>query len=218
MPTATLSTITSTSTSSNGSVVTVTNTVTTTAPTPAVVYQQVEQLARPAIAEGLLITNSNLKTYNSVSPAFVAAVFATPNGAEATAAAPIVNEATTVINALPNTATAATVPPRTTTQQKLGAFLPDVMRVDATQVIPVGTPAYGFLQNGSGSPVTGRKLTDDVIDTTLFVLTDGTITTGDGVPYYAPAGNANPSIGHHNLNNQAAPNGTATFPFLAAPN
>ncbi len=59
----------------------------------------------------------------------------------------------------------------------IGAFLPDVMRIDTS-----GASGYAKDLNAKGSPVRGRMLGDDVIDITLSVLTDGAIAT-DNVSY-----------------------------------
>lgn len=173
-------------------------------------FRQVEQLARPGINEALLFTNNFLNTYNAVSPAFIRAALANANSAEGIAAAPVLAEATAVLNILTN------LDPNNgpTTAQVIIAFLPDVMRIDTTLNIAVGGVAYNSAVNVNGSLVGGRKLLDDVVDITLDTLTGGVVTT-DNVPYYP---NANPGIGHQNLNGQAAANGPATFPFLAPPN
>lgn len=177
-------------------------------PAQGVSFRQVEQLARPAINEGLLFTNSFLNTYNAVSPSFVAAALANPGSAEGQAAAPLLAEATTVLNLL-----TGVIAGGTTTAQAVAAFLPDVMRINANNNVPVATTAYNFQLNAVGSPVSGRKLTDDVVDITYTVLVGAGVT--DNVPYYP---NGNLGVGHNRLNGQAADFGTATFPFLAPPN
>ena len=185
---------------------------------PTVTRQQVEFLARPAIAEGLLFSTDLLNTYNAVGPSFVAAALADPNSAQGRAAARLFAQAITVLNLLENVDGNGTN--GLLTSEIVGAFLPDVMRIDTTVNIGVADASYPTFNAAGSTLVGGRKLTDDVIDITLTVLTDGAVTS-DGVPYYRPAagvGSTNPSIGHKLLNGQAAPNGPATFPFLAAPN
>ncbi len=185
---------------------------------PAVTRQQVEFLARPAIGEGLLFTNDFLNTYNAVTPAFVAAALADPSSEAGLAAAPIFAEAIAVLDLLEGVDGDNTN--GLTTAQIVGAFLPDVMRIDTTLNVAVADSSYAAAANSRGSVVGGRKLTDDVVDITLTVLTDGFVTT-DNVPYYRPAGgdgSTNQSIGHQRLNGQAADFGPATFPFLAPPN
>lgn len=181
------------------------------APPPTNNFRQIEQLARPGINEALLFTNNFLNTYNAVSPAFIRAALDNPNGPEGTAAAPVLTEATTVLNIFtgldPNNGP--------TTAEVVGAFLPDVMRIDTTLNIAVADQSYAAALNVNGSPVGGRKLLDDVIDITLGLLTGGVVTT-DNVPYYPV--NGNPGVGHQNLNGQNAQNGPATFPFLAPAN
>jgi Domain of unknown function (DUF4331) len=147
-------------------------------------FQQFERLARPAINEGLIVTNDFLNAFNSIPP----------TADLSAAASPVVAEATKTLKALGND--------NKRTNALLGAFLPDVMRIDTT--VPSG---YANALNAKGSPVAGRKLTDDVIDITLSVLTNGAVTS-DNVSYQGTPGN--PSQGHKSLVTQ--------FPYLALPN
>ena len=147
-------------------------------------FQQFERLARPGINEGLVVTNDFLNAFNSIPP----------TADLSAAAAPVVAEAKKTLKALGNDENRANV--------LLGAFLPDVMRIDTT--VPSG---YGNALNAKGSPVAGRKLTDDVIDTTLSVLTNGAV-TADNVSYEGTPDN--PAQGHKPLVSQ--------FPYLALPN
>jgi hypothetical protein len=156
-------------------------------------YQQVERLARPGINEGLVVTNDFLNALNQVGPDFEAAALAgQPDAAKA--AGPIVTEAIQTLKAIGNDDQRA--------QTLIGAFLPDVMRIDTS-----GESGYGNALNDKGSPIRGRRLKDDVIDTTLAVLTNGGITT-DNVSYEGTPGN--PGQGHQPLSPQ--------FPYLAQPN
>ena len=188
---------------------------------PAVTTVQVEQLARPAINEGLLVTNTFLNTYNAVTPAFIRAALNNSTSAEGMAAGPVFAEATAnlaKVVALNTTLTPAQV--NTTVTALVGALLPDVMRIDTTVNVSVGQEAYNSTLNAAGAPCAGRKLTDDVIDTTLTVVTQGAVRS-DNVPYYRPTtgpGSNNTAIGHDLLNGQTAPNGAASFPFLAPAN
>ncbi len=147
-------------------------------------FQQFERLARPAVNEGLIVTNDFLNAFNSIPPSADLSDAAAPVGAEAKA----------TLLALGNDEARANV--------LLGAFLPDVMRIDTSQ--PSG---YGLAFNAKGSPITGRLIKDDVIDATLSVLTNGAITS-DNVSYEGTPGN--PSQGHKDLEPQ--------FPYLALPN
>lgn len=185
---------------------------------PAVTNTQVEFLARPGIGEALLFSNDFLNAYNSVSPSFVRAALDDPNSAQGQAAGPIFQQAITVLNILENVDGNANN--GLTTTQIVGAFLPDVMRIDTTLAFAPGATSYATFNTNQTTLVGGRKLTDDVIDIALTVLTDGAVTT-DNVPYYKPAtgaGSANPSIGHKLLNGQTTQFGPATFPYLAPPN
>ncbi len=145
-------------------------------------YQQVERLARPAINEGLVVSNSLLNAFNSVPP----------TADLSPAAGPIGTEAIRTLKALGNN--------DDRTKALLGAFLPDVMRIDTT-----GASGYANALNGKGSPIRGRMLKDDVIDVTLSVLTDGKV-KGDNVSYEG----SNLAQGHKALEGD--------FPYLALPN
>lgn len=156
-------------------------------------FEQVERLARPAVNEGLVVTNDFLNTLNKVTPAFEAAALAGQQPA-AGAAGPIVGEVQRTLMALGND--------EARTNALIGAFLPDVMRIDTTA--PSG---YGSALNAQGSPIGGRLLKDDVIDITLSVLTNGAITS-DNVSYEGVSGN--PAQGHDPL--------ISDFPYLAPAN
>jgi hypothetical protein len=147
-------------------------------------YQQVERLGRPGVNEGLITSNNLLNIFNSVPP----------TADTSPAAAPVGAEATRTLRALGNSAERTTV--------LLNAFLPDVMRIDTT-----GPSGYANALNTKGSPIRGRMLLDDTIDTTLSVLTNGAVTS-DNVSYAGPGGNA--AQGHRPLE----PN----FPYMALPN
>lgn len=156
-------------------------------------YRQVERLARPAINEGLVVTQDFLQALNGVTPDFeVAALAGQAKAAEA--AAPIVGEVKQTLLALGNSSERA--------DTLIGAFLPDVMRIDTT-----GPSGYANDLNAKGSPVRGRLLEDDVIDITLSVLTDGAVTS-DNVSYEGVPGN--PAQGHQPLDEN--------FPYLAPAN
>ncbi|MGH2453123.1 MAG: DUF4331 domain-containing protein [bacterium] len=154
--------------------------------------KQVERLGRPAINEGLILTNDYLNALNSVGPDFEAAALAGQKPA-ADVAGPIVAEARRTLMAVGNSEARANT--------LLGAFLPDVMRIDTA-----GASGYGNALNAKGSPIRGRMIMDDVIDITLSVLTNGAIKS-DNVSYAGP--NA-AGTGHKPL--------LSTFPYLAEPN
>jgi len=154
--------------------------------------KQIERLARPAINEGLIVTNDYLNALNSVGPDFEAAALAGRQPA-AGIAGPIVAEAKKTLMAVGNDDARATA--------LLGAFLPDVMRFDTT-----GPSGYANALNSKGSPIRGRKITDDVIDVTLTVVTNGGIKADNG-SYAGP--NAG-GTGHKPL--------LDLFPYLADPN
>jgi hypothetical protein len=139
-------------------------------------YRQVERLARPAVNEGLILTNAFLNAFNSIPP----------SADLSDAAAPVRAEAKNSLKALGNDDNRANA--------LLAAFLPDVMRIDTTQ-----KSGYVNAVNAKGAPITGRLLLDDVVDQTFSVLTNGAITT-DNVSYNGTSGN--PSQGHQSIVNQ----------------
>jgi len=155
--------------------------VTTTGTT----YVQVERLARPAINEGLVITNSNLNLWNSVPP----------SDDLATAGAGIVAEAGGTLTAVHNYAAAvpqSLAPPPVS--QIVSGFLPDVMRIDTTKTIhgnpgtltnvTDGTMAYdGCLGPTHFILCGGRKLRDNVVQITINYLANGTNDSFAGVTY-----------------------------------
>jgi hypothetical protein len=157
--------------------------------------KQVERLAQPAINEGLVVSNALLNTWNSVGPDCDAAALA---GRPPCAAilGPVFGEAVATLAAIGNSpAQIGAI---------VGAFLPDVMRIDVT-----GPSGYAAAVNASGRPIRGRKLTDDVIDITLSVVASNLPPAfqTDNVSYAGP--NLGGS-GHKPL--------LPVFPFLAPPN
>ncbi|MEW6278994.1 MAG: DUF4331 family protein [Candidatus Eremiobacterota bacterium] len=167
-------------------------------------FTQVERLARPAINEGLLLTNDFLNAYNAIPPS-----------ADTSAAAqPVLAEAAATLTAVRTAGVGLGVGPGPTVQQVVDGFIPDVMRIDTSLAVAPGTASYNqavFLPNGSPMLVGGRKLSDDVIDITLSYLIafDPTgATVNDGVTYAGAAGN--PAQGHQPL--------IGTFPYLAPAN
>jgi hypothetical protein len=127
-----------------------------------------------------------------VGPEFEAAALA-GHKAEAEAAGPIVAEAKRTLMAFGNDDKRAAA--------LLLAFLPDVMRIDTT-----GPSGYTAALNAKGSPIRGRKITDEVIHATLAVVTNGAVRT-DNVTYAGPNGGG---TSHKPL--------LMSFPYLADPN
>lgn len=147
-------------------------------------FVQTEQLARPGVNEALVINQVTYALYNRIMPT-------RSNNPQL---APIGREATTVLRALGNSDARI--------NSVLGAFLPDVMRIDTT-----GPSGFANALNTAGSPIRGRMLKDDVIDIALTVLSNGAVTT-DNVSYEGTPGNG--AQGHDPL----VPN----FPYLAPAN
>lgn len=144
-------------------------------------FVQTEQIARPGINEALLFSQGNLAAFNRSQPS-------------RSVPPAVAGEVTRVLTALGNS------PARTTAL--IGAFVPDVMRIDTT-----GPSGFANALNSLGAPVRGRMLKDDVIDIALSVLTNGGVTT-DNVSYDGVPGN--PAQGHQPL--------STSFPYLAPAN
>jgi len=161
------------------------------APAAGVTYRQVERLGRPAINEGLFVTNDFLNAVNSITPAQEPS--ALTGG--------ILAEAAASLDAFDSLDGAESITPG----QVVGAFIPDVLRIDTA-----GASGYGNALNASGSPVRGRRITDDVVDITLTYLVTGAPGTAvsDGVSYEGAGTSSQP--GHQPV--------LSTFPYLPAPN
>ncbi len=160
-------------------------------------FGQVERLARPVINEGLVVKNDSLNTLNRVTPGFEAAALAGQQP-QVNVLGPIVGDIKTYLMALGNTSDEA--------DQLIRAFLPDVMRIDTTQASNYSPTIPASCLNALGSPICGRKITDDVFDLTVNVLTKGAIKT-DNVSYDGP-----------NLGGSGHKPVLSQFPYLAEPN
>lgn len=159
-------------------------------------WTQVERLAQPAINEGLLVTNDYLNALNAIGPD-VEATLVEPNNCAGALGNPIIAEAANTLLSLGNTVPQALA--------ICNAFLPDVMRIETS-----GPSGYAAAVTTGGRPMRGRKITDDVIDTTLSVIVPGTnqLLEHDNVGY-----DSNPPInatGHRPL--------LPAFPYLPRPN
>lgn len=180
---------------------------------------QVEQLARPAINEGLLVDNALLNAYNSVPPSFVRAALDNQNGPEFARALPLITDATATLNALlqanNNDGPFAAVNNGNGPDAGffLGIFLPDVMRINTQLNFAPGAQAFGASFNGNFVLDSGRKTTDDVMDVVSTALTNNAAVR-DNVPYTRQGGNQ--ATGHSAL--PVGGNANPTFPFLAPAN
>lgn len=192
-------------------------------------YRQIERLGRPAINEGLVITNDFLNAYNSIGPKVDLT----------SAAAPVVAEAGVVLTKVHDYAVSQGLTPPAVGDVVAG-FLPDVMRIDTSKTVLVNQWAYNsdsVIVNGTTNGVMltgGRKIEDDVIDITLSYLIAKNAACGPltpcvirdnvsfdgGVTVCANAGQGSNSAapGHKCLAGQTARNGSAVFPFLGKPN
>ena len=178
---------------------------------PGALGAQIDRLARPAINEGLSVTDASLNAFNSIPPS-------ADLGA---AAQPVVKEATNTLNAFAALGQKLGTTPAPPASAIATAFLPDVMRLDTSLSIPPGQIAYNAATSGSKGILTGgRKIEDPVIHITLSLLVAGDPTGNtvtDNVMFEGVPGNPN-QPGHQMLHEQTARMGSATFPFLAPPN
>ncbi len=191
-------------------------------------FVQIERLARPAINEGLILSNANLNAFNSIAPSL-------DLESSNSAVAAVLNEAVAVLTVVFDVATnAGTAPPAVTAVA--GQFLPDVMRisvddahygtlhtvtfnVDRTSNSRQNEVAYtSCVSLTSGAPLLcgGRKIRDDVIDITLSYLVNGAAGAAPGtampnaVPTYLVSDAVNYAASHTGSL-------LTTFPFLAQP-
>ena len=188
-------------------------------------YTQIERLGRPAINEGLVLSNSNLAAFNSIAPALdlrsdVAAVNA------------VLTEASAVLTVVFNLGTnAALAPPPVSTV--VSQFLPDTLRIsvrdsdisgllanaDRTSNSNLNQVGYtGCLSVASGAPLLcgGRKIRDDVIDITLSYLAGGASQAAPGAAGSVPAYAVSDAISYSTSHPASNPL-LGAFPFLAAP-
>jgi hypothetical protein len=173
--------------------------------------KQIDRLARPAINEGLSVTDGSLNAFNSIPPS----QDLSPQ------AAPVLAEDTKTLVAFANLGKALGTTPAPAATTIAGAFLPDVMRLDTRLSLPPGKTAYNGGTSGSLGILTGgRKIQDDVIDITLSFLVAGDPsgnTVKDNVNYLGVPGNPN-QPGHKLLVGQSSITGPATYPFVTTPN
>lgn len=191
---------------------------------------QVERLARPAINEGLVLSNSNLNAFNSIPPSLDLRSDISAVNAVLTEAAAVL----TVVNSLGTNA--GLTPPAV--GDVVSQFLPDVMRIsvddthygalhalnansDRTSNSRQNEVAYtACVSLTSGAPLLcgGRKIRDDVIDITLSYLAGGASFAAPeaGTPANVPTYAVSDAISYSTTHTASAPL-LASFPFLAAP-
>lgn len=183
---------------------------------------QKERLARPGINEALVLTDQRLAEFNEIGP----------DKDLSAGAAAVRTQAVAVLTAVNGYAAANGLTPPAVNDVAAG-FLPDVMRIDTSKTVAVGTAAYNsdfVIVEGTtaGAMLTGgRKLEDDVIDITVSYLFNGDpsgASVKDGITYDGGTACANAGTGsnpgnpgHRCLSGQTTRGGSASFPFLAAP-
>ena len=191
-------------------------------------YIQIERLGRPAINEGLVLSNANLNAFNSIPPSLDLRT-------DIPAVDAVLTEATAVLTVVHNLGMNAGLTPPTVATVT-AQFLPDVLRIS------VNDADYGTLHalnaNGdrtsnskqnevaytacvsvtSGAPLLcgGRKIRDDVIDITLSYLAGG---AGQAAPAAGTPTNVPAYIVSDNISYTTAHSGAllSSFPFLALP-
>lgn len=189
---------------------------------------QIERLARPAINEGLVLSNANLNAFNSIAPSF-------DLRSDISAVSAVLTEASAVLTVVFNLGTNAMLtPPSVNTV--VSQFLPDVMRIsvddahygtlhalnansDRTSNSRQNEVAYtACVSLTSGAPLLcgGRKIRDDVIDITLSYLAGGAAQAAPaaGTPTNVPSYAVSDAISY--TTSHSAPLLSA-FPFLAPP-
>ncbi len=125
-------------------------------------FTQIERLGRPAINEGLVLTNEKLNAYNTIDP--------TADLSDAAAA--VRTEIVTTLGVIQTLGAALGGSPPSTAQVVAG-FIPDVMRIDtsAASGYNAQTSTVTASDNTSAAMLTGgRKIEDDVIDITVCYL------------------------------------------------
>jgi len=185
-------------------------------PDPATDFVQIERLGRPAINEGLIVSNDLLNAFNSVPPI-----------ADLSPAAQAVrDEAVLTLTALGNT------PPRI--DKIVEAFFPDTLRIDLTIQSGYTSGALALFPADGTEPVPqlrgGRLLLDDVVDATLGALVRDGI-ENDAISYLRSIGAIGPNdviqLQTDNVSFRGIPGNpaqgkkhplTAEFPYLGAPN
>ncbi len=181
-------------------------------------YTQIERLARPAVNEGLVLSDANLNAFNSIPPSL-------DLQSSIPAVAAVLTEATAVLTIVttltgPNPPAGGVGDP--TAGEVAGQFLPDVMRIsvdnaDLTIAASASRTAneiagevgyVGCLSTTAGTPLLcgGRKIRDDVIDITLSYIVVGA--SGVSIPYPV-TDDVGYDAGHGTL--------LGAFPFLARP-
>ncbi len=197
-----------------------------------VTYVQVERLARPAVNEGLVLTNASLNAFNSIGPEL-------DLDASIPAVATVQGEATTVLGVVYNLGTVAAgnpsgFPNTPPVADVVGQFLPDVMRISVDDAHygglhllvantdrtsnsnqnMVGYTSCVSLTAGAPLLCGGRKIRDDVIDITLTYLALGATQAAPAAAGVVPSYAVSDAI---NYNTQHTTPLLATFPFLASP-
>ncbi len=164
-------------------------------------FVQIERLARPAINEGLILSNDLLNAWNRVGPDCDARALAGQQPC-ASVLGPVFAQAVATLAALGNNAAQI--------GGIVSSFVPDVMRINTAIASGYANgAAFDTAGNITSGPKGGRKILDDVIDITLIVVVPGGAPAG-AVIANVESDNVAYSPAHQNLLN--------AFPYLAPPN
>lgn len=195
-------------------------------------FLQIERLGRPAINEGLVLSNANLNAFNSITP---------ESDLKSTipAVAAVLGEAAAVLGVVNSLGTNAGLNPPAV-NDVVSQFLPDVLRISVDDahygalhdLNPNTNRTSNSLQNQvaytacvslvSGAPLLcgGRKIRDDVIDITLSYLANGAASAapagafGTNNPATVPTYPVSDAISYSTTHTSPL---LASFPFLALP-
>jgi Domain of unknown function (DUF4331) len=186
-------------------------------------FTQIERLGRPAINEGLVLTNDYLTAFNSIPPSSDLSSDAGVTAVRTEAAAVLtavaaVGEAATLIPYTDPVTSETGVTKAQHVQKVVNGFLPDVLRINIDVALLPADTSYANTTSGCIGVITaegvkgiilscGRKIKDDVIDITYNYLAGGVpkvlaphAALTDGIAY----------ADHHT-------DTTTTFPYLPQP-
>jgi len=195
-------------------------------------YVQIERLGRPAINEGLVLSNANLNAFNSITPA-------SDLNSSIPAVSAVLTEAAAVLGVVNSLGSNAGLAPPAV-NDVVSQFLPDILRISVDDahygtlhdLNPNANRTSNSVQNEvaytacvsltSGAPLLcgGRKIRDDVIDITLSYLANGAASAapngaaGTNNPTAVPTYPVSDAINY--TTTHSAPL-LSSFPFLAAP-
>ena len=198
----------------------------------SVTFLQIERLGRPAINEGLVLSNANLNAFNSITPE-------SDLKSSVPAVAAVLGEAAAVLGVVNALGTNAGLTPPAV-NDVVSQFLPDVLRISVddghfgtlhdlnantdrtsnSRQNQVGYTACVSLVSGAPLLCGGRKIRDDVIDITLSYLANGAASAapagafGTNSPTTVPTYPVSDAISYTTTHTSPL---LTSFPFLGLP-